>query len=225
MLKAGLLLTVAALAAALFVGCGGSDSPSAAPDPDKIPTATLPAVLPEPFFIDGTPSSPGPSGNTYIVQSGDSMYLIAERLGISLEELMELNESVDPTALEIGQVLQLPASQGSTPTPQETPEASTPTPGAATPTEEAAAPTVGPTAPPPTPGEGETTYTVQPGDNANDIALQFGITVEELALANNTTVDDLRSLDVGDVLIIPVSSTPPPTEETEPPPETPTPGT
>ena len=44
---------------------------------------------------------------------------------------------------------------------------------------------------------------VQSGDNANDIALRFGVTVEELAAANDTTVDNLRSLEVGQVLIIP----------------------
>jgi LysM repeat protein len=225
MVKAGLLLTAAVLAGAAFLSaCGGSDSPSAAPDPKKIPTATLPAVLPEPLFLEDVPFTPAPSGNTYVIQAGDNMYEISQRLGISLDELLELNPSVDPTGLEVGQVIQLPGPPGQMPTPGRTPASNTPTPRARTPTPEPAVPTPSPV-PPPTPQEGQTTYTVQPGDNANDIALRFGITVEELALANNTTVDDLRSLDAGDVLIIPVSSTPPPVEEIEPAPETPTPET
>lgn len=232
MLKSCLLLGATMLAGAtLLSACGGSDSSSAAFDPKKVPTATLPAVLPEALFLEDVRSAPGPSGNTYVIQAGDNMYEIAQRLGISLEELMELNPSVDPTGLEVGQVLRLPASTGKTPTPGRTPTprsvTSTPAPQTRTPTPE------GTRASQPTPREGQTTYVVQSGDNANDIALRFGITVEELAAANNTTVDDLRSLDVGDVLIIPVPSAPPtplpeeteppPTEEVQPPPETPTP--
>ena len=67
---------------------------------------------------------------------------------------------------------------------------------------------------------------MQSGDNANDIALRFGVTVEELAAANHTTVDDLRSLEVGQVLIIPAPSSTPAPEATESPPpdeSTPTP--
>lgn len=224
MLRGCLLLGLTAVAAAaLFSACGDSAPSSAAPDRSKIPTATLPAVLPEPLFLDDLPSTPPPTGNTYVIQAGDSMYAIAERLGISLDELMRLNPSADPTALEVGQVLQLPPSAGKTPTPVKTPAAGTPTPRSATATPEAPEPTPEPTRSPlPTPREGQTTYTVQSGDNANDIALRFGITVEELAAANNTTVDDLRSLDVGDVLIIPVSSAPTPPQPTEPPPPTPT---
>lgn len=228
MLKRCLFLGATMLAGAtLLSACGGSNSSSATLDPKKIPTATLPAVLPEALFLEDVRSAPGPSDNTYVIQAGDNMYEIAQRLGISLEELMKLNPTVDPTGLEVGQVLRLPGPAGKTPTPGRTatPRSVTPTPSPRTSTPE-------PTrAAPPTPREGQTTYVVQSGDNANDIALRFGVTVEELAAANNTTVDDLRTLDVGDVLIIPVPSAPPTLtpEETEPPPpeetpEAPTPG-
>lgn len=47
------------------------------------------------------------------------------------------------------------------------------------------------------------TYVVQPGDTAWAIAQRFNITLEELAEANDTTIDDLRTLSVGEELIIP----------------------
>jgi len=195
--------------ALLCFSCGGSGSSSGRPNPGKVPTATLPAVLPDPLIVSGTPAAPAaPSGDTYVVKSGDTPSAIAERLGVSVEELMSLNSITDPTQLEVGQVLRIPSAKSATPAPGRTPVASTPTPKA----------TSAPNTPHPaaTPREGETTYTVQSGDNANDIALRFGITVAELAAANNTTVDALRSLQVGDVLIIPASSitaTPAPAEE------------
>jgi LysM repeat protein len=190
--------------------CGGSDSSSGRPNPGKVPTATLPAVLPDPLIVSGTPAAPAaPSGDTYTVRSGDTPSAIAERLGVSVDELMSLNSITDPTQLAVGQVLRIPSTKVATPAPGRTPAASTPTPKATT----SATNTPRPAA---TPREGETTYTVQSGDNANDIALRFSITVEELAAANNTTVDAMRSLQVGDVLIIPASSitaTPAPAEE------------
>jgi LysM repeat protein len=205
------ILTVALLSAVLWCSaCGGSDSPSDQVDPAKIPTATLPAVLPEPMIVEGTLEPPGPEGETYVVEAGDSLYAIAERFGVTMEELAELNELADPRQLEVGQVLRIPGTAVASSTPAG--DVSTPTPEPAEPTDTPRPLT--------TPREGETTYTVQSGDNANDIALRFGITVEELAAANNTTVDNLRSLQVGDVLIIPAaSSTPVPNPTEEPTPE------
>jgi len=216
-----LTVAVALLSTGLLCfACGGSGSSSGRPNPGKVPTATLPAVLPEPLIVSGTPAPAAPSGDTYTVKSGDTPSAIAERLGVSVDELMSLNSITDPTQLEVGQVLRVPGAKAATPTPGRTPAASTPTPKATSATN-TPRPAV-------TPREGTTTYTVQSGDNANDVALRFGITVEELAAANNTTVDALRSLQVGDVLIIPASSTtatPIPTEEPTSIPSTATPET
>ncbi len=206
-----LAVVVALLSTALlcFACGGGSGSSSGRPNQGKVPTATLPAVLADPLIVSGTMAPPAPSGDTYTVKSGDTPSAIAERLGVSVDELMSLNSITDPTQLEVGQVLRIPGGRATSPTPGRTPAASTPTPKATS----GATSTPRPVA---TPREGTTTYTVQSGDNANDIALRFGITVEELAAANNTTVDALRSLQVGDVLTIPASSitaTPVPIEE------------
>ena len=217
-----LTVAVALLSTGLLCfACGGSGPSSGRPNTSKVPTATLPAVLPGPLIVSGTPAPAAPAGDTYTVKSGDTPTAIAERLGVSVDELMRLNSITDPTQLEVGQVLRIPGAKATSPTPGRTPAASTPTPKATSSATNTPRPAV-------TPREGTTTYTVQSGDNANDIALRFGITVEELAAANNTTVDNLRSLQVGDVLVIPASSiaaTPIPTEEPTsiPPTETPQP--
>ncbi len=201
-------------AALLAFACGGSGGPAAQSDTAKIPTATLPANLPEPLIVEGTPARPGSSKDTYVVQSGDSLYAIAQKLGTTVDELMSLN-NLDSTELAVGQALKIPQTGAAEVTPTESPAS---TEVASTPTPKGATETPRPTAETPTPSASGQQYTVQSGDNANDIALRFGITVEELAAANHTTVDALRSLQVGDVLIIPPATA---TATTTPEPTTP----
>jgi len=201
-----ILLPVALLAFA----CGGSGGPATQSDTAKVPTATLPANLPDPLIVEGTPARPGSSKDTYVVQSGDSLYAIADKLGTTVDELMSLN-NLDSTELAVGQALKIPQTGAAEVTPTESPAS---TEVASTPTPKGATETPRPTSQTPTPSASGQQYTVQSGDNANDIALRFGITVEELAAANHTTVDALRGLQVGDVLIIPpatAATTPEPT--------------
>ena len=214
LLTAAIALSVLALAV-LTTACGGGGSSSfSRVDSSKIPTATLPPNLPDPLIIEGMPTARpiAPSGDTYTVESGDSLSVIAEKLGTTVDELIALN-GLTSNELSVGQVLRVPGSseeaRAATPTPQE--EEATPTSEATEHPEATETPSANPT-----PREGQTEYVVQSGDNASDIALRFGITVEELAAANNTTVDDLRSLEVGQVLIIPPPSNTPVPEETEP---------
>ncbi len=222
-MKLGTALVFLLLLALTASACGGGKSSTARIDPGKVPTATLPANLPEPLIINGVPTrAPQVSGSTYTVVSGDSLSAIADKLGTTVEELMAAND-LTSNDLAVGQVLKIPASSSPTSEATASPTASrakTPTPGAETPTEApAVTATPGATA---TRAAGQTEYTVKSGDNANDIALQFGITVEELAAANHTTVEALRSLQVGDVLIIPAASgTPAPAETPTPPEDTP----
>lgn len=56
------------------------------------------------------------TGSDYTVKSGDSLYLIAKRYGILLSELLNANNLTDSSEIRPGQVLQLPQSNGSTPT-------------------------------------------------------------------------------------------------------------
>jgi LysM repeat protein len=45
---------------------------------------------------------------TYTVKSGDSLGVIAQRYGISLEQLIKANDLANPNILEVGQVLTVP---------------------------------------------------------------------------------------------------------------------
>jgi LysM repeat protein len=204
-------LPIAALSCAVAVlgaACSGDSGHSGdEPDLEAIPTATLPAQLPEVRILGSSAVIPG--GATYTVKANDTLSSIASLLGVSLEDLMAANPGVDSSSLSIGQVLVVPQGGEPQPTP------------AAEPTEEPDDPT--PTTEPEpvtTPSSLGQTYTVQSGDIPVTIAERFGITVEEL-LAANPGIDP-RGLQVGDVLIIPApAATPTP----EPPAEAPSPAT
>lgn len=58
-------------------------------------------------------SSSGFSASTYTVKSGDTPYLIAQRFGISLNQLLIINNLNAGSQIHPGQVLKLPTSGGS----------------------------------------------------------------------------------------------------------------
>lgn len=55
---------------------------------------------------------PAPIGPYYVVQSGDSLFTIAQAFGLSVEELVTANGITDPNALSIGQQLSIPGLEG-----------------------------------------------------------------------------------------------------------------
>ena len=163
-------------------GVGGTQGLT---DPRTVATATPWATPPPVVYVEGGAGGPGPAspaGGTYTVKAEDTLYDIAQRFGVSVDDLMEANEITDPASLSIGQKLVIPG--------QETGGASE---GTATPEAEAA------TATPTTTAEG--VYIVQEDDNPSSIAAKFGISTEELMEANDIT--DPTSLVVGQELIIP----------------------
>lgn len=201
-------VALATLAAACF---GGSGASTKGPDSSKIATATLPAQLPEPRIINqGAVQADG--GSSYIVKSGDTLAGIAERYGISLEDLIAANPGVNASSLSVGQSVRLPDDVEAQPPPEPTSTGGDGTPGPAA-TE--APPTEAPPADTPIPADTPTpsplgqTYTVQAGDIPVTIAEKFGIAVEALLAANPGL--DPTGLVIGQVIIIP------------PPPPTPTP--
>ncbi len=60
------------------------------------------------LLIQGTPTTPA-TGNTYVVKSGDSLYQIANKYGISVDELKQYN-NLTSNLLSIGQVLKIPSA-------------------------------------------------------------------------------------------------------------------
>ncbi|BCV21414.1 SafA/ExsA family spore coat assembly protein [Moorella sp. Hama-1] len=116
--------------------------------------------------------SPGPcpGGFLYAVQSGDTMYFIAQRFGVSLEALIAANPQVtNPNLIYPGQVLCVPKT----------------------------APP-----PPPVPCPGGFHYTVQPGDTMYTIAQKFNVSLAAL-MAANPQVKDPSLIYPGQVICIP----------------------
>jgi LysM repeat protein len=186
------LLAIIVLLVAAAYACGGGGDGDGPVDLSAVPTATLPNPLPEVVIVG---EAAGPTGNggqqTYTVVSGDTLSDIADRFGVSVDDLVAINNLTDPTDLFVDQVLTIPASDNST----------TPTIQGPAPTATAAPPEPTEPAPGPTEPSGGQTYTVQEGDIPETIAAQFGITADALMAANGIT--DPTSLQIGQVLIIP----------------------
>ena len=55
------------------------------------------------------PKPPGPHGQTYVVQKGDTLYLIAKRFGVPLDALIRANPQIkDPNLIYPGDVINIP---------------------------------------------------------------------------------------------------------------------
>lgn len=102
----------------------------------------------------------GNLSSTYIVKSGDSLYSIAKKYGISVDELKKAN-GLTTNNLSIGQTLVIPESKS------------------------------------------EIGYVVKAGDSLYSIAKMYGISVDELKKANGLTTNNLS---IGQELIIPETS-------------------
>jgi len=98
---------------AVLVGCGGAIT--ASPEPTPTPGARF--LMPTP---GGTPSpsrTPTPEAIPYIVQEGDTLYEIALRFNVSVEDLIEANHLENPDQLRVGQELLIPAPRAPAVTP------------------------------------------------------------------------------------------------------------
>ena len=124
----------------------------------------------------------GPTVNgigTYIVQSGDTFAAVAQRYGLSVEALAQLNGIVNPSSVPVGTVLVVPGPGNNYP-------------GGTI------APTILPSAVPPA---GQTTHVVAAGENLFRISLKYNVTLQALMQANGITNPNL--VYVGQVLRIP----------------------
>ncbi len=104
------ILLVTATPSYIQIGGGGGDSPSSPPGVFPSPTAVpTPTFIPTPnptrtAVIDPTEQQ------VYIVQSGDTLSTIAQRYGITVESIAEVNNLPNQNILSVGQVLIIPLS-------------------------------------------------------------------------------------------------------------------
>jgi LysM repeat protein len=146
--------------------------------PTDTPTITL--TLPP----SETPTPSGPV--IYIVESGDTLFSIAEQFGISIDQLLAYNPEIaaNPNTIGVGSQIIIPAVDAPLPSP--TPLPTNLAPGAR----------IG--------------YIVVTGDTLQSIAAKFNSTAEAIAAASKIKVTD--TLFVGTKLVVPVNiATPTPT--------------
>lgn len=128
-------------------------------------------------------SASGQHGNTYVVQSGDTLSGIAASHGTDWQTLARVNGISNPDTIYPGQVLTLPGKAPQPPAPAPAP-----------------APAPGPRPPAPSVGS----YTVRSGDTLSSIAQQFNTSWQQLARDNRIANPDV--IQVGQVLKVPVGS-------------------
>ncbi len=100
-------------------------SPTVAPTETPVVTVGIAATIPPNTLAPTpryTPTLPV-VGDQYTVQAGDTLYGICKRLGVSYEDMVDLNNIKDPNNLLVGQVLKIPprASSVLNPTPTSKP--------------------------------------------------------------------------------------------------------
>lgn len=95
-LAAPLALLAAAVAVVVVVAASRSSAPSSTPSSATRTTVTQPAR-----------ASRRVTPRAYVVRSGDTLTVISDKTGVSLDEIQRLNPDVDPNALQTGERLKL----------------------------------------------------------------------------------------------------------------------
>jgi len=170
-------------------GCGKTTKPDAEPVSQEPVVTTMPPVtpvvtppivpLPEPGLpiVTAPEPEPEPALQKYTVKNGDSMSLIAQKHGVSVKEITQLNKLVNVNKIKVGQELSLPAHAKLRAVKPKTPPKAVVAPN------------------------GMQVYTVGKGDCLSKIASRFGSTTKALREKNQLTSDRLN---VGQKLIVPV---------------------
>lgn len=189
--RLGVLVGPALIGAVVLSSCGSGESGATQSTIDLSAASTAfvvrtPATTePVDTLAEGDPAAIVEGTQEYTVQSGDAPYLLVTRFGISLEDLLGVNEWTDPSQFPFpGTVILIPPGAKSvtaaTAATDTTDSGGTSTDGAneATPTE--TIPDAGDNC---SPG----TYTIVEGDYLGKVASNFDVTVDALNTANAST--------------------------------------
>lgn len=183
--RLGAIVGPALVGAVVLSSCGGGDSGATQSTIDLSAASTAFVVRPpattEPpadTLADGDPDAIVEGIQEYTVQSGDAPYVLVTRFGVSLEDLLGVNEWTDPSQFPFpGTVILIPPGAKSVTAAAATTETSTDT--------EAEAPTE--TIPDAGDNCAPGTYTIADGDFPNRVAEKFDVTVQALNAANAAT--------------------------------------
>jgi LysM repeat protein len=125
--RAALLLTLIACAPALLSACSVTvGAPAPTPGPGQPTNTPIEQVhfdvtrVPSPTLAAAT-MTPAPAGAPikHTIKSGETLSDIAQQYGITVEDIVKLNNIADPNQIQAGQVVLIPA-KGSAPAPTTT---------------------------------------------------------------------------------------------------------
>jgi LysM repeat protein len=207
--RLGVLVGPALIGAVVLSSCGGGESTATQSTIDLSAASTAFVVRPpattEPSadtLAEGDPDAIVEGIQEYTVQSGDAPYVLVTRFGISLEDLLGVNEWTDPSQFPFpGTVILIPPGAKSVTAAAATTGSGETSP--ATDTETEATPTE--TIPDAGDNCSQGTYTIVEGDYLGKVASKFDVTVEALNAANAST-PGYSSFYVGLEIVIPAKT-------------------
>ena len=186
--RLGALIGPALIGAVVLSSCGGSESGATQSTIDLSAASTAFVVRPpattEPpadTLAAGDPDAIVEGTQEYTVQSGDAPYVLVTRFGVTLEDLLGVNEWTDPSQFPFpGTVILIPPGGKSVTAVTATTDSGTDT---ATDTEATPTETI------PDAGDNcsQGTYTLVDGDYPGKVASKFDVTVDALNAANVNT--------------------------------------
>lgn len=203
--RLGVLVGPALIGAIVLSSCGSGEGGATESTIDLSAASTAFVVRPpattEPpadSVAEGDPAAVVEGTQEYTVQSGDAPYVLVERFGITLDDLLAVNEWTDPSQFPFpGTVILIPPGATSVGAATE--------PAADTATEPAAESTPTETIPDAGDNCAPGSYTIVEGDYIGKVASKFDVTVDALNAANANT-SGYSSFYVGLEIVIPAKS-------------------
>ena len=191
--RLGALVGPALIGAVILSSCGGTESAATRSTLDLSAASTAfvvrpPATTQPPAdtLADGDPDAIVEGIQEYTVQSGDAPYVLVTRFGVSLEDLLGVNEWTDPNQFPFpGTVILIPPGAKSVDAVGAAATAPAADTGDTVDTD--AETTPGETIPDAGDNCSQGTYTLVDGDYPGKVASKFDVTVDALAAANAGT--------------------------------------